>query len=361
MPEPTRRNEMQKTMVAFIKDESRWVRKAMFQNMGAYIATLPDEDVTEELVGHYRSMVAPEAVNEEKDLVLACAYSLPAVAVKIGARRWVELRGSFDILVSSDQWKVRKCLAHGLHELARILGPDLAEVLLVPVFKTFLKDLDEVKSGIIRSLGKFFVQLNPPARVGLLPALVDACSESNMSEWRMQKILAGQLIELCVTLPAEAVHTTLLSLGMRLWMAQVAEVRHACRKIPGSFYTCLRGQPEWESELMAAILRARQSQSWVPRQVFAYTCVELVGTLQVETVKTKILPDLISLKDDRVANVRMGLAEAMKICVGHDALLRMPEVGQCVDHLLRDEDRDVRDVARVALDIADGMGGLRLA
>jgi hypothetical protein len=48
------------------------------------------------------------------------------------------------------QWKVRRTLAYSIHEVARILGTDLTESELVPVFNSFAKDLDEVLSAAAR-------------------------------------------------------------------------------------------------------------------------------------------------------------------------------------------------------------------
>ena len=42
------------------------------------------------------------------------------------------------------QWKVRRTLANSIHELAVILGPEVASQDLVPIFNGFIKDLDEV-------------------------------------------------------------------------------------------------------------------------------------------------------------------------------------------------------------------------
>lgn len=53
------------------------------------------------------------------------------------------------------QWKVRRTLAFSIHELAVILGDQLTAADLVPVFNGFLKDLDEVRIGILKHLYDF--------------------------------------------------------------------------------------------------------------------------------------------------------------------------------------------------------------
>jgi serine/threonine-protein phosphatase 4 regulatory subunit 1 len=53
------------------------------------------------------------------------------------------------------QWKVRRTLAFSIHHLAAILGEDLTVSDLVPIFDEFLKDLDEVRIGVLKHLANF--------------------------------------------------------------------------------------------------------------------------------------------------------------------------------------------------------------
>lgn len=73
------------------------------------------------------------------------------------------------------QWKVRRTLAFSIHELAVILGDQLTAADLVPIFNGFLKDLDEVRIGILKHLYDFL-------KVGIiLSRLIHVCSVSPTS------------------------------------------------------------------------------------------------------------------------------------------------------------------------------------
>jgi serine/threonine-protein phosphatase 4 regulatory subunit 1 len=82
-------------------------------------------------------------------LQLTCAFNFPGVAVTIGRGRWGEIKGAYGILAGSMQWRVRRTLAFSLHEMAKILGEDLSEVDLLPVFEEMLGDTDEVSIGVV--------------------------------------------------------------------------------------------------------------------------------------------------------------------------------------------------------------------
>lgn len=51
------------------------------------------------------------------EMALHCAFCLPGVLQSVGRARWRELRGTFHVLARHLQWKVRRTLAHSLHEV----------------------------------------------------------------------------------------------------------------------------------------------------------------------------------------------------------------------------------------------------
>ena len=61
------------------------------------------------------------------------------------------------------QWKIRYTLASSLHEIARVIGPELAERDLVPFFNALVKDVVEVRVGILRNLASFIKVSTPTA------------------------------------------------------------------------------------------------------------------------------------------------------------------------------------------------------
>jgi serine/threonine-protein phosphatase 4 regulatory subunit 1 len=58
---------------------------------------------------------------------------------------------------------VRLTVASSIHELAVILGEDLATRDLVPVFNGFIKDVDEVRIGALKHLAEFLKVSYPPS------------------------------------------------------------------------------------------------------------------------------------------------------------------------------------------------------
>lgn len=104
-------------------------------------------------------------------------------------------------LLSCLQWKVRRTLAFSIHELAVILGDQLTAADLVPIFNGFLKDLDEVRIGVLKHLydflkvGKYNKFLN--INFFLTPLYEEFLNEPCMSQYRIN-VLFSAMLAFCV-------------------------------------------------------------------------------------------------------------------------------------------------------------------
>ena len=98
------------------------------------------------------------AQNQE-DVLYHCAFNFPAVMLTLGAQAWEKLKPLYEKLVRDSRLKVRKTLAYSLFEVAKILGPDMTETELIPVLFHFMKDVDEVKAGVMTSLPALMAEL----------------------------------------------------------------------------------------------------------------------------------------------------------------------------------------------------------
>lgn len=99
------------------------------------------------------------------------AFNLPAVLTTVGAARWDELQGCFAALVKDTKFPVRRTLAYSLHELAAILGPALTEQSLLPALDTFLRDLDEVRYGVLKNFALIMRAITPAKRIAYLEVI----------------------------------------------------------------------------------------------------------------------------------------------------------------------------------------------
>ena len=70
----------------------------------------------------------------------------------------------------------------------------MAEAELLSTFDLFLRDLDEVRVGILSHIGDFLQVLSPTCRESYLPVLNQIKENIPGLNWRFREILAGMML-----------------------------------------------------------------------------------------------------------------------------------------------------------------------
>ncbi|XP_029504903.2 serine/threonine-protein phosphatase 4 regulatory subunit 1-like isoform X5 [Oncorhynchus nerka] len=270
--------------------------------------------IPQALLDQYLSMTDPcRAQTVDMEIAKHCAYSLPGVAMTLGRQNWHCLRETYETLASDMQWKVRRTLAFSIHELALILGDQLTAADLVPVFNGFLKDLDEVRVGVLKHLYHFLKLLHQDTRRKYLYQLQEFLVTDNSRNWRFRSELAEQLVLLLELYSGQDVYDYLRPLAFSLCLDRVSSVR-------------------WTSYKLLAI---------------EDDCVSL------EQFSEHLLAPLLQLSSDPVANVRVLLAKTIRQSLLereyflHSANSHQEALEQTLVALQMDLDKDVKYFASV--------------
>ncbi|NWI35181.1 PP4R1 phosphatase, partial [Picathartes gymnocephalus] len=232
--------------------------------------------IPQPLLDQYLSMTDPaRAQTVDTEIAKHCAYSLPGVALTLGRQNWHCLKDTYETLASDVQWKVRRTLAFSIHELAVILGDQLTAADLVPIFNGFLKDLDEVRIGVLKHLYDFLKLLHADKRREYLYQLQEFVVTDNSRNWRFRYELAEQLILILELYNPNDVYDYLRHIALTLCSDKVSEVRWISFKlvvaILQKFYAnSANGLGlNFINEL---VVRFRHCSKWVGRQAFAFIC-----------------------------------------------------------------------------------------
>ncbi|ELT87826.1 hypothetical protein CAPTEDRAFT_156976 [Capitella teleta] len=315
-------------------------------------AMLDQDVIPQGLLDHYLSMTDPlRAQTVEAEIAKHCAYSLPAVAYTLGRRHWPCLKNLYDTLAADMQWKVRRTLAFSIHELAVIVGEDITGRDLVPVFNGFLKDLDEVRIGVLKHLAEFLRLLKPEIRQEYLTKLAEFLKTDNHRNWRFRAELAEQLLVLLDLFTADDVGDFVTPVAMILATDRVAEVRlTAFRALSGIMKSVAH-----DNQLLTSMVRRlkqnfAEHHRWCQRQMFAHLCQCILEdkSLSAERYATELLPELLKLHADPIPNVRISVARVMAYQIlKSDYLTSAQNPHHCdlleaCTSLKGDTDRDVR-------------------
>uniref|UniRef100_A0A8C3UHP6 Putative WW-binding domain-containing protein n=1 Tax=Catharus ustulatus TaxID=91951 RepID=A0A8C3UHP6_CATUS len=317
--------------------------------------------IPQPLLDQYLSMTDPaRAQTVDTEIAKHCAYSLPGVALTLGRQNWHCLKDTYETLASDVQWKVRRTLAFSIHELAVILGDQLTAADLVPIFNGFLKDLDEVRIGVLKHLYDFLKLLHADKRREYLYQLQEFVVTDNSRNWRFRYELAEQLILILELYNPNDVYDYLRHIALTLCSDKVSEVRWISFKlvvaILQKFYANSANALglNFINEL---VVRFRHCSKWVGRQAFAFICQAVVEEecMPVEQFVEHLLPSLLSLASDPVPNVRVLLAKALRQTLLEKAYFKsvgnphLEAAEETILALQSDRDQDVSFFATIKL------------
>ncbi|XP_074755324.1 serine/threonine-protein phosphatase 4 regulatory subunit 1 isoform X6 [Athene noctua] len=315
--------------------------------------------VPQALLDQYLSMTDPSrAQTVDTEIAKHCAYSLPGVALTLGRQNWHCLKDTYETLASDMQWKVRRTLAFSIHELAVILGDQLTAGDLVPVFNGFLKDLDEVRIGVLKHLHDFLKLLHLDKRREYLYQLQEFLVTDNSRNWRFRAELAEQLILLLDLYSARDIYDYLRPIAFSLCADKVSSVRWISYKLVSEMVKKLYMAStstfvvDLMNELVEKFCRCRK---WSGRQTFVFICQTISedDCLPMDQFAVHLLPHLLHLASDRVPNVRVLLAKTLKQTLLekeyflNSANSHQEAVEQTIMVLQMDDDNDVKYFASI--------------
>ncbi|PBC26538.1 Serine/threonine-protein phosphatase 4 regulatory subunit [Apis cerana cerana] len=312
------------------------------------------EIVPQHLIDSFLSMAEPEQCSDMgTDIPHHCAFSFPAVVLTLGKENWPYLKQAYQSLASANQWKVRRTLASSIHEIAIILGEELTVTDLVPIYDGFIKDLDEVRIGVLKHLATFLKILKPTDRRQYLPRLKEFLSTDTEWNWRFREELATQLLEVVNLFNPADVERHIVSLSLELLRDKVAAVRYVALSLVTQIVAHLSDNERHVTALFQELrFSLVYAKKWIRRQTFAFVCAKLISSNAIsgDRFSQEMLPNLLKLSTDKVPNVRLVVARTLSknvIPMGSEWLgvEQAEEVEKRLREMRSDPDRDVRMLA----------------
>ncbi|XP_071958559.1 serine/threonine-protein phosphatase 4 regulatory subunit 1-like isoform X2 [Antedon mediterranea] len=323
-------------------------------NIGAPQLSRTQKVIPCELLEQYLNMIEPsKSQTVDTEIAKHCAFSLPGVSLTLGRRNWKCLKEVYDTLACDMQWKVRRTLAFSIHQMAVILGDEITTTDLVPVFNSFLRDLDEVRIGVLKHFADFIKLLKPDLRRQYLIRMNDFLTTDNQRNWRFRQELAEQLIFMCGLYSAKDVCKYLFPIALTLAGDRVADVRFLAYKLLGVVLKRLNSTDNpalLKTFVDDIVTKYAQNGRWFGRQTFAHLCHSLLEqqSLEPELFLEHFMPSLLTLKEDPIPNVRIALARLLTqevVASGYFSEAgkdKQQIVEDTLDSLRSDKDRDVR-------------------
>jgi serine/threonine-protein phosphatase 4 regulatory subunit 1 len=307
------------------------------------------------LLCYFITMVDMNTQNSlDSEMNFNCAYNIPAIALTLGVTYWKYIKDLYKKLSEDVSWKVRQTLAYSIHELATILGTEYTQLDLVPIFDSYIKDVDEVRIGIVANLTKFLRVLSIDYRQTYMPKLNDFLKMDNQRNWRFRNELGMQIAQFCALFPADYLAEYVQPVAFTLSMDKVAEVRttsvRALVEVLRQFE--LSSKDVLRHNFIEHVFRSfANSSKWSFRQLFATLCEHILATKaykSIESFSKDFLPKLLSIRHEKVANTRALLARIISTHILHLDYFRngscpfADDLEMTIQYLSNDQDSDVK-------------------
>ncbi|KAJ7740714.1 armadillo-type protein [Mycena maculata] len=287
---------------------------------------------------------------------LICAFNYPAVALTLGRDRWGELREAYLEIADNREVAVRRSLAAGLGELAKIIGAENAEQDLMGVWWDAVRsDEEEVRVKVLECVDMFVATLGKEPRKAVVSGLLTAWQEGIFRSWRERKEVAKALTGLAKSVGRD-ISGVLRGLLRKTLEDGVAAVREAAISALPPLWSMFADQEAVMADLRADIRTLSQSEIHRQRMTFV-ACFQalLVGGPDGKSFipsEDDLWSAVSYLADDSVVGVRIGIARLARVASERSQNSHQPVSGFLVDlirHLSLDSSHDVRSYVRDSL------------
>merc|ERR1719203_40671 len=294
-------------MEKFLNDSSRWVRNTAYEILGPFISSLDSAQISSDFLKYFTSIPHLSSAEADADCTNHCAFNFPAVVLTVGRERWSELNDTYNILCRKT-FKSRKTLACSIHEIAFVLGEELTEQYLLNSIEFFLKDIDDIRQGIIKHLFKILSVLNEKLRVEYISILWELASEGDVN-WRFRLLLAQQMDDILYLYDAESIKSQLIPLIFQLCQDRMANVRYSAVYPIADAINILSKENEVDFECITSQIQSiYKGRTYSKRLLFILIADACFDRIESSLFDELFLNDLLNYCHDKIFNVRFSLS-----------------------------------------------------
>eukprot|EP01029_Cantina_marsupialis_P026263 TRINITY_DN7002_c0_g1_i1.p1 TRINITY_DN7002_c0_g1~~TRINITY_DN7002_c0_g1_i1.p1 ORF type:complete len:682 (-),score=218.34 TRINITY_DN7002_c0_g1_i1:80-2125(-) len=376
----TRINHLTPIMIALCNDPSKWTQCSALQNLGAFLSTLGDDNIPDDLLKLFCSLPKKRLILSDDNCAKFCVFSLAAVIKSVRPERWRPmLRDCCKDLCENKQMNVRKTLGSSLHVIAQHIGSAQAEEDLIPILEFLLGDDDEIKLEIVENLAVFLGALGAPCREACLPLLDESWRRSRRLNWRIRAALASQLPKLAEMFSPPCTFSVVVPLLFTLLQDNITAVSEiACKGVYpllGRFYSSSE-HIVWAEEITENISTQFANGGSDEKILFCQMCKDIIANwsqvekqhkerchcldsavadekngeplcqlkLFKESIVTQWLPVLFECSEHKVSNVRISALDAVMDVELPERILSDPAFKKFIETLSMDNDGVVKEM-----------------
>ena len=288
------------------------MRGTAFQNIGPFIATLKNSASIDQRITDF--FVNTTMKTNNKDVCYYASFNFPAFIWVTGAPEWHKFKALYTKLTGVSDIQTQRTLSSSLHEIARILGPELTDSDLLSIADRFLRHNNpDVRIGIMKNLHVLLAEVPEAKRSSYIQYITQTFNEAG-TEWRTKELLAKNLGKFAALFDQRIVYSEFLPMFFKFCEDRIATVSSAAATALAPILTKFTGDRDQQKVIIKIVInnfRQGEKASFKRRQLFIIMC-EGIMTEAKELFDQYFKHEMLSLAADKVTNVRLCLARALK-------------------------------------------------
>uniref|UniRef100_A0A8C2R874 TOG domain-containing protein n=1 Tax=Capra hircus TaxID=9925 RepID=A0A8C2R874_CAPHI len=363
------KGEIRQYFRSLCSDDTPMVRRAAASKLGEFAKVLELDSVKSEIVPLFTNLASDEQDSVRLLAVEACVSIAQLLSQDdIEALVMPTLRQAAE----DKSWRVRYMVADKFSELQKAVGPKITLNDLIPAFQNLLKDCEaEVRAAAAHKVKELCENLPMEGRETMimnqiLPYIKELVSDTNQ---HVKSALASVIMGLSTILGKENTIEHLLPLFLAqlrdegveffdeklnsLCMAWLVDHVYAIREAATNNLMKLvqKFGTEWaQNTIVPKVLVMANDPNYLHRMTTLF-CINALSEACGQEITTKqMLPIVLKMAGDQVANVRFNVAKSLqKIGPILDTNALQEEVKPVLQKLGQDEDMDVKYFAQEAI------------
>ncbi|KAI4564117.1 hypothetical protein MJT46_009915 [Ovis ammon polii x Ovis aries] len=365
------KGEIRQYFRSLCSDDTPMVRRAAASKLGEFAKVLELDSVKSEIVPLFTNLASDEQDSVRLLAVEACVSIAQLLSQDdIEALVMPTLRQAAE----DKSWRVRYMVADKFSELQKAVGPKITLNDLIPAFQNLLKDCEaEVRAAAAHKVKELCENLPMEGRETMimnqiLPYIKELVSDTNQ---HVKSALASVIMGLSTILGKENTIEHLLPLFLAqlkdegveffdeklnsLCMAWLVDHVYAIREAATNNLMKLvqKFGTEWaQNTIVPKVLVMANDPNYLHRMTTLF-CINALSEACGQEITTKqMLPIVLKMAGDQVANVRFNVAKSLqKIGPILDTDALQEEVKPVLQKLGQDEDMDVKYFAQEAISV----------
>ena len=342
------------------KDKEKYVRYNILEKIGYIIEPLDKEELSIELLKFYEKSAKEYYSNKKKKLPTGVniginmmkkksqdledtnfifnslkdkndIYNFPAILYCYGSEYWPKLKPIYIDFCFETDMKIRKSIISSFHEVSKIIGQNITENELLPIYDTFLGSTNKAEKNLaVRHLPKILLLVDKEKKkkyfkyLEIASIFIDNIGSKvrnfNFINWKNKLDVIEGILCYYNLYDNDIIYNSIFPQCITFCLDDIYKVRKTSSKVLATLIEYLYNINYKKEQLFKIIDSFAMHQKFQQRIIFVKMCKIFLNNKNLYEEKIKnILLDLV--EHEKIKDVKIYLSKILKKIIKNDKML----------------------------------------